>query len=54
MAIGCIITIIATFIQTFAPYHGLGAFIAGRVMIGAGQGIAISGFTQILSTNDFN
>ncbi|PSN70779.1 general substrate transporter [Corynespora cassiicola Philippines] len=42
MATGCIITIVATFIQTFAPYHGLPAFIVGRVMIGFGQGIAIT------------
>lgn len=42
MAIGCLLTIIATFIQTFAPYHKLAAFMAGRVMIGFGQGIAIT------------
>ncbi|KAJ8111661.1 hypothetical protein OPT61_g5802 [Boeremia exigua] len=42
MAIGCLITIVATFIQTFAPRHALSAFIVGRVMIGAGQGIAIT------------
>ncbi|KAH8883535.1 general substrate transporter [Thozetella sp. PMI_491] len=42
MASGCILTVIATFVQTFAPYHGLGAFIAGRVMIGFGQGLAIT------------
>jgi MFS family permease len=42
MGIGCFITVIATFIQTFAPYHKLGVFIFGRVLIGIGQGIALS------------
>jgi MFS family permease len=42
MAIGCFLTIIATFIQTFAPKGNLGVFIAGRVIIGIGQGIALS------------
>lgn len=35
-------TIIATFMQTFAPEHNVGVFIAGRVIIGLGQGIALS------------
>jgi len=42
MWIGCLITVIATFIQTFAPRHQLGAFIAGRVLIGIGQGMALT------------
>jgi len=42
MAIGCFLTIIATFIQTFAPRGSLGTFIGGRVIIGLGQGIALS------------
>ena len=42
MMIGCFITIIATFMQTFAPYHKLGVFIAGRVLIGMGQGMALT------------
>jgi hypothetical protein len=42
MAIGCFLTIIATFIQTFSPRGQLGCFIAGRVIIGLGQGIALS------------
>jgi hypothetical protein len=44
MGIGCVITIAATFVQTFAPYHKLGVFIFGRVLIGLGQGIALSKF----------
>jgi MFS family permease len=44
MGIGCVFTIIATFMQTFAPRHNLGCFIAGRVIIGLGQGIALSKF----------
>ncbi|KAI1330827.1 general substrate transporter [Xylariaceae sp. FL0255] len=42
MMTGCFITIIATFVQTFAPYHDLGAFIGGRVLIGIGQGLALT------------
>ncbi|KAF7527500.1 hypothetical protein G7054_g10472 [Neopestalotiopsis clavispora] len=42
MATGCFVTIIATFMQTFSPYHTLGCFIAGRVLIGLGQGIALT------------
>ena len=42
MAIGCFLTIIATFIQTFSPKGNLGVFIFGRVVIGLGQGIALS------------
>lgn len=42
MAIGCFLTIIATFIQAFAPWHNIGCFIGGRVIIGIGQGIALS------------
>ncbi len=39
---GAFLTIIATFMQTFSPNGKLGAFIAGRVVIGLGQGIALS------------
>ncbi|KAJ2969064.1 hypothetical protein NUW58_g10077 [Xylaria curta] len=42
MGIGCFLTIVATFIQAFAPRHNLGAFIAGRVVIGLGQGLALT------------
>jgi hypothetical protein len=42
MGIGCFLTIVATFMQTFAPAHNLGVFIGGRVIIGLGQGIALS------------
>jgi MFS family permease len=42
MALGCILVIIATFMQTFAPYHSIGCFLAGRCIIGIGQGIALS------------
>jgi len=44
MGLGCFITVIATFIQTFAPYHKIGVFIFGRVLIGIGQGMALSKF----------
>lgn len=42
MGIGCFLTVIATFMQTFAPKGDLGVFIGGRVIIGLGQGIALS------------
>lgn len=42
MGIGCFVTIIATFVQTFAPRGKLGVFIFGRVLIGIGQGTALS------------
>lgn len=42
MWIGCFLTIIATFIQAFGPWHGMGYFIGGRVLIGFGQGIALT------------
>ncbi|KAI0398368.1 sugar transporter [Xylariaceae sp. FL0594] len=42
MGLGCFITIVATFIQAFAPYHNIGAFIGGRVLIGVGQGLALT------------
>src|SRR5690348_13810970 len=42
MWLGCFLTIIATFIQAFAPYRNLGCFIGGRVLIGFGQGLALT------------
>ncbi|KAK4093869.1 hypothetical protein Purlil1_2203 [Purpureocillium lilacinum] len=42
IGIGCFVTIVATFMQTFAPYRALGCFIAGRVLVGLGQGIALT------------
>lgn len=45
MAIGCAFVIVATFMQTFAPRGNIACFIGGRVLIGIGQGIALSEFT---------
>lgn len=42
MWFGCFITIIATLMQTFTPWHNIGLFIAGRVVIGIGQGLALT------------
>ncbi|KAF7559544.1 hypothetical protein G7046_g4621 [Stylonectria norvegica] len=42
MGIGCGITIMAAFMQAFAPRGNLGCFIAGRVFIGIGQGTALT------------
>lgn len=44
MATGSVLVIIATFMQTFAPRGNIGVFIAGRVIIGLGQGLALSKF----------
>ncbi|CAG8284106.1 unnamed protein product [Penicillium salamii] len=41
MGIGCIMVIVATFMQTFSPRHNLACFLAGRCIIGIGQGIAL-------------
>lgn len=46
IAIGCFVTIIASFMQCFAPYHQIGCFIAGRVLVGVGQGMALSKSTR--------
>jgi hypothetical protein len=42
MGIGCFLTVCATFMQAFAPRGNLGCFIGGRVLIGVGQGLALS------------
>ncbi|KAL7627857.1 hypothetical protein AAE478_002052 [Parahypoxylon ruwenzoriense] len=42
MGVGCFLTIAATFMQAFAPWHNLGCFIGGRVLIGIGQGMALT------------
>ncbi|KUI63106.1 putative quinate permease [Cytospora mali] len=41
MGIGCFVTICATMLQTFAPKGNLGCFMAGRVIVGVGQGMAL-------------
>ena len=42
MAVGAFLVIIATFMQCFAPRGNIGCFIGGRVIIGFGQGLALS------------
>ena len=42
MAIGAVLTLVATAMQTFSPRGNLGVFITGRVLIGLGQGIALT------------
>ncbi|KAH9865527.1 hypothetical protein J1614_009112 [Plenodomus biglobosus] len=42
MATGAVAVIIATFMQTFAPRGQMAVFIAGRVLIGIGQGLALT------------
>ncbi|KAJ5727824.1 hypothetical protein N7493_005644 [Penicillium malachiteum] len=42
MGIGCAFVIVATFMQTFAPRGNIACFIGGRVLIGIGQGIALT------------
>ncbi|KAK4124080.1 MFS general substrate transporter [Parathielavia appendiculata] len=40
MATGCVLVIGATFMQTFSPRHNIACFLAGRCIIGIGQGVA--------------
>ncbi|EIT83441.1 putative transporter [Aspergillus oryzae 100-8] len=42
MAIGCVMVIASTFMQTFAPRGNIACFLAGRCIIGIGQGIALT------------
>jgi MFS family permease len=42
MAAGSVLVIIATFMQTFGPRHQIGVFIGGRVLVGMGQGVALT------------
>ncbi|KAL4868445.1 hypothetical protein BDV12DRAFT_209248 [Aspergillus spectabilis] len=43
MGVGCFITIVATFMQCFPPANNpVPAFMAGRVLIGCGQALAIA------------
>ena len=42
MASGAAFVIVATFMQCFAPQGNIGCFIAGRVLIGIGQGLALT------------
>lgn len=42
MAAGCVLVIIATLIQVFSPRGNIGCFIGGRVVIGLGQGLALT------------
>lgn len=42
MGIGCFITVVAAIIQAFAPKGKLSVFIVGRVLIGIGQGTALT------------
>lgn len=41
MGTGCVLVIIATFVQAFSPRGSIGTFMAGRIIIGFGQGIAL-------------
>ncbi|KAF2691311.1 general substrate transporter [Lentithecium fluviatile CBS 122367] len=42
MATGSLLVIIATFMQTFTPRGNIACFIGGRVLIGLGQGLALT------------
>lgn len=51
MATGSVLVIIATFMQAFSPRGNIGVFIAGRVIIGLGQGLALSRFHPFTAEN---
>ncbi|PWY77343.1 general substrate transporter [Aspergillus heteromorphus CBS 117.55] len=42
MAIGCVLVVAATFMQCWAPRGDIACFLAGRCIIGIGQGIALT------------
>lgn len=42
MAAGSVCVIVATLMQTFSPKDNIGCFIGGRVIVGIGQGLALS------------
>jgi predicted MFS family arabinose efflux permease len=42
MGLGAILIIISTLLQTFSPRDNIGMFMAGRIIIGVGQGLALS------------
>lgn len=42
MASGALCVVVATFMQSFSPKGEIGCFIAGRVVVGIGQGLALS------------
>lgn len=44
MGIGCFLVIVSTFVQCFSPRGNIGCFLAGRTIIGFGQGIALGMF----------
>lgn len=46
MGIGAILVIISTLLQTFSPRGNIGMFMAGRIIIGVGQGLALSKFSS--------
>jgi sugar porter (SP) family MFS transporter len=42
MGVGSLFVVLATFLQTFAPKGNIGMFIGGRVLVGVGQGLALT------------
>lgn len=42
MGVGAMFVVVATFMQTFSPRGKLGVFLAGRLLVGIGQGIALT------------
>ncbi|EMD61434.1 hypothetical protein GGP41_004049 [Bipolaris sorokiniana] len=49
MAAGAVCVIVATLMQTFAPRGQIGVFIVGRVLIGIGQGLALTAGSIFIS-----
>lgn len=49
MAIGSVLIMIGTILETFTPKHTIGCFIAGRAVIGLGQGIALCTYLSMVA-----
>lgn len=47
MAVGAFFVIVATLMQAFTPRGNVGVFIAGRVVIGLAQGLALSKWPEL-------
>lgn len=47
MALGTVLIMIGALLETFTRRHALGMFIAGRAVVGLGQGIALCEYARL-------